>query len=206
MIHPDVHSTLVEELDTAFPNPEESLGSSALADLPYLNAVVNESLRLGVLFGGMWRQVPKEGMMIEGIFIPGGTIVSVPTWAQQTDPQNFWPRPLEFVPERWLPGGLGPNSRLEPAALLAFSFGKLRHFCCQMMNIQVLIWRVGNFGCLGRTLALQQLRVVIARVVLEFEIGIPKGFDPVDYLQNIRNMRTSFFPSPLCVSLTKRRT
>lgn len=43
---------------------------------------------------------PSEGLQIDEEFIPGNTIVSVPTWTIQRD-GRYWDRPLEFVPERW---------------------------------------------------------------------------------------------------------
>lgn len=119
-----MYRKLHEELEVAFSDVEGSLDSTTLASLPYLNAVVNESLRLGTPLSGLPRVVPLSGMTIEGRFLPGGTVVSVPAHAQHYDSRNFWPQTDDFVPERWLPEGLGVCSKCEPSALMSFSFGK----------------------------------------------------------------------------------
>ncbi|KAH7926174.1 cytochrome P450 [Leucogyrophana mollusca] len=182
--HPEVFKKLQDELDQAFPNHEMPLDFAVMANLPYLNAVVYESLRLGTPLSGLPRITPSEGAMLDGEFIPGNTVVSVPAYTQQLDPSNFWPRTREFVPERWLPGGLGADSRTEPSAIMSFSFGP--------------------FGCLGRTLAIQELRIVVARLSLCFDIYSPDGFDAKEYHSRIRNIRTTLFPEPLGVIARQR--
>ena len=121
--HRDAYDKLREELDDHFFIQEEGFIDGTLDDLPYLNAVVNEALRLGTPFGGFPRVVPQGGVVIDDQFIPQDTIVSVPTYTQETSEENFWPEPLSFKPERWLPGGLGPGSRARKSAIMAFSYG-----------------------------------------------------------------------------------
>lgn len=68
--------TLYQELagvDTK--NPKE------LQSLPYLNAIINETLRIHpVLATGGLRESPKEGAFIGGKFIPGNTTIVAPRW------------------------------------------------------------------------------------------------------------------------------
>ena len=92
--------------------------------LPYLDAVVNEALRLGSPFPGLPRVVPAEGAVLDNVFVPGGTVVGVPAYAQEIAEENFWPEPLAFKPQRWLPGGLGPGSYVNKSAIMTFSYGK----------------------------------------------------------------------------------
>ncbi len=119
-----VYTRLTREIDEHISQHGE-LDSSGLHKLPYLHAVVQEGLRLGTPFPGLPRVTPSNGLMLDGTFVPPDTVVSVPAYAQQISPSNFYPEPLKFSPERWLPGGLGPHSVLNPAALMSFSFGMI---------------------------------------------------------------------------------
>ncbi|KAH7913697.1 cytochrome P450 [Hygrophoropsis aurantiaca] len=175
---------LQTELDEAFPHPDDLVGDRALAGLPYLSAVVNESLRLGTPFPGLPRVAPSMGAIIDDVHIPGGTIVGVPAFAQETSEENFSPDPFAFRPERWLPGGLGPGSKARKDAIMSFSFGA--------------------FGCLGRNLALQELRAVTAHLVLNFNMDFPPSFDQDAFTEGIMNMRSTIFTYPLRVEAKPR--
>lgn len=103
-----------------------------------MNAVVDESLRLGAPFPGLPRVAPKGGATLDGTFIPEGTIVGVPAWAQHTTEDNFYPMPEAFRPERWFVEGLGPETRTRRSALMTFSYGVYPHCCSHgpcFMNI-----------------------------------------------------------------------
>ncbi|EMD30614.1 hypothetical protein CERSUDRAFT_145879, partial [Gelatoporia subvermispora B] len=102
--HKSAYDRLQAELDDAFPDPDGPLDLDTLVSLPYLEAVVHESCRLGTPFPGLPRVVPKGGMMIDGEFVPGDTIIAVNPWAQMQSEENFYPDPQIFRPERWLPG------------------------------------------------------------------------------------------------------
>lgn len=64
-----------------------------LASLPFLNGVINEALRLGTPFF-LPREIPVDGAVIEGSFIPAGTVVSLATYSQHHSSENFSPHPL----------------------------------------------------------------------------------------------------------------
>lgn len=118
------YERLREELDANFSDPDEPISNSTLASLPYLNAVVNESLRLGTPLPGLPRVTPKGGMVIDGTYIPEGMIVGVNPYVQETSEENFYPEPMAYKPERWLPGGLGPDTITRKTAIMSFSFGR----------------------------------------------------------------------------------
>lgn len=119
--HRDVYDRLVSELSAKYPSPLHL--DDNVCDLPYLNAVVNEGIRLGTPFPGLPRVVPKGGAVLAGRFVPENVIVAVPAYAQQVSAENFSPSPKEFRPQRWLPDGLGLDTVLRTSALMAFSFG-----------------------------------------------------------------------------------
>ncbi|RMD44762.1 hypothetical protein DV735_g306, partial [Chaetothyriales sp. CBS 134920] len=98
--HPDVLTKLHEELDQYFAENEKPT-STTLAKLDYLNACINESLRLHPpVPSGLQRLTPPEGLQLEGTYIPGDTIVQVPTYTLHRDERAF-AQPNEFIPERW---------------------------------------------------------------------------------------------------------
>lgn len=122
--HPPVLERLRTELTAAFPDTDSIFDSNTLAKLPYLHAVIEESLRLGTPFPGLRRVTPPGGVVIDGRFVAGGTVVGVPGHAQQIEEENFSPDPLAFRPERWLNDEMGTESVCRQSGLLSFSFGK----------------------------------------------------------------------------------
>lgn len=166
--HPQYYKQLYDVLRAEFSDPMEHLEGSRLVGIPFLGGVIDEALRLQAAFY-FPRIVPPGGVTIDGSFIPEGTIVAVASYSQQIDPKNFYPDPLEFRPERWLPGGLGPDTKTDRNALLSFS--------------------MGHHVCVGKALAYQQLQYVIARLVLSFDMSFPESFDKEAFCNGILNKR-----------------
>lgn len=95
--HPEVRLYLSEELDEL----PDGFDDDHLRGLPYLNQVIEETLRLyPSVAGGLLRTVPRDGAEICGYWIPGGTIVSCQAYSMHRDP-NVFPNPDIFYPERW---------------------------------------------------------------------------------------------------------
>lgn len=99
----------------------------AFDQLPYLDAIVREGLRcFPPIPMSFPRYVPTNGRTISGFWVPGGTIVSAQPYTLHKNESAF-PKPLEFVPERWL-SEKGVSEREE----MYFPFSR------------------GSRGCLGR--------------------------------------------------------
>jgi cytochrome P450 len=123
--NPEIYAKLKAEIKAYFPDFDgsETFDGKMVEKLPYLNAVAEESLRLGAPLGSFPRVTPKGGAYIAGQYIPEDTIVGVPAWAQMISEENFYPLPESFIPERWLSSGLGPDSRCNKNAIMTFSHG-----------------------------------------------------------------------------------
>ena len=79
-LNPKMQKKLQAEIDAHF-GSSPVVDNNTLADLPYLQAVMEEAMRLNpVVPGGTQRVTPPEGLRIGEIFIPGDTIVQIPAF------------------------------------------------------------------------------------------------------------------------------
>ncbi|KAM5544662.1 hypothetical protein V8D89_001560 [Ganoderma adspersum] len=101
---------LREELEEAFPDLFSPPSLSMLAELPFLDGLINETLHPTSPYFNP-RIVLPGGLVVDGKYIPEGTIIALAAHSQHVSPDNFYPSPQEFLPERWLPEGLGPETR-----------------------------------------------------------------------------------------------
>jgi len=149
---------LVHEIRSTF-RQEQDISGASLSRLPYLNAVLNEGLRLcPTIPDGMRRQVPKGGASVAGHFIPEDTVVSIPQWSAYQSAENFT-LPKAFAPERWL----------EDSTNHSYSHDRKDAF--QPFSL-------GSHNCPGRSLAFLEMRYILARLVWHFDLEQPPGVDP----------------------------
>ncbi|KAK9106786.1 hypothetical protein Syun_022797 [Stephania yunnanensis] len=124
VLHPDIQSKAQAEIDR-FVGGHRPVSDSDLPNLPYLQAIVKESLRVhppGPLLS--WARLAIHDVHIGNNFIPAGTTAMVNMWAITHD-ENVWSEPNAFKPERFLNenvGIMGTDLRLAP-------FGAGRRVC-----------------------------------------------------------------------------
>lgn len=138
---------------------KEELNLENMARLPFLNACIQEALRVyppaPIAF---FRITPREGNMICGEWIPEGTRVAVPHFAAYHHPSNF-KDPDSFIPERWLPGSGYDSDRKD--TFNPFS--------------------VGPRNCIGQNLANHEMRVILAHLTWHFDFELcPESMDWLD--------------------------
>ncbi|CAN6275451.1 unnamed protein product [Urochloa humidicola] len=100
--HPEKMKKAAEELDAQL-GAKDFVMESDLNKLPYLHAVVKETLRLHPAVPIIPREVVADDVSLGGFNVPKGTGVVVNLWAIGRD-ESVWPCPEEFIPERFLPG------------------------------------------------------------------------------------------------------
>ncbi|KAI0791428.1 cytochrome P450 [Abortiporus biennis] len=157
----DIYDKLKRELLDAWPTLDEGVPSPTyeeLEKLPYLKAVIKESLRFS--HGIIWpmnRYVPSNGAMISGVYVPGGTVVGISN-AMVNLNETLYPNPLVFKPERWLGGGISDNESNKMTVADIVSFGR------------------GPRSCLGINLAYCDLYIAFANFFRRFhQVEISKG-------------------------------
>jgi cytochrome P450 len=136
--HPEVLREVQTELDRV---AADGLEPDGVRELPYLDAVCKESLRIHPVVPGVGR-VLKEPARIGGYDLPAGVVVGCSIYLVHTDPE-VWPDPRRFDPQRFLHG--------RPAPGTYFPFGG------------------GLRRCIGEAFALYEMRVVLATILRELE-------------------------------------
>ena len=87
------------------PHADAPLSLAAVLALPYLDAVVQEGLRVySPIPMSLPRVVPEGGRMVDGVRLPSGTVVSCQPYTLHRLDETVWPDPEEFRPERWMEG------------------------------------------------------------------------------------------------------
>ncbi|KAL8723839.1 MAG: hypothetical protein Q9181_007146 [Wetmoreana brouardii] len=100
---------VVDEVRSAFIHASDFTSASVAARLPYLNACLEESLRLYPPVPTVLpRRTGPEGDIINGQFAPPNTSVGVHPWSAHLSAANF-KDPQRFIPERWLGDGRYAN-------------------------------------------------------------------------------------------------
>jgi cytochrome P450 len=149
---PKERDILAEEVHSALSQAPD-ITPSGLVDLPYLNAVIEEGLRLCPPIPWVLpRRVPPGGDNLCGVWLPGGTAVSISQYAMNRDPFLFHDV-AAFHPERWLPEGKVSTS----------PFCKDRRDCLQPFS-------VGPRSCIGKKTAYAEMRLILAKILWEFDI------------------------------------
>ncbi|OIT00557.1 PREDICTED: cytochrome P450 93A3-like [Nicotiana attenuata] len=152
MNHPTIMDKAVEEIDSVV-GKNRVVEESDMANLPYLEAIVKETLRLHPT-GPMIIRESTQDCCIGGYLVPGNTRLLVNTWAINRDPQ-YWENPLEFLPERFLKDKLDVR-------------GQHYHF---------LPFGSGRRGCPGTSLALQLVQTSLASMIQCFEWKVSGKLD-----------------------------
>ncbi|CAI0464933.1 unnamed protein product [Linum tenue] len=116
--HPNILTKARAELDDVVGN-NRLVEESDYAKLPYLQNIINETLRLYPAAPLLVPHYSSEDCTIGGYHIPKGTMLMANAWAIQRDP-SVWDEPTTFRPERHegkeadayklLPFGMGRRS------------------------------------------------------------------------------------------------
>jgi cytochrome P450 len=148
-----VQERLAEEISESFTGYDDIKAGIKLQSCRYLNAVLQESLRMAPpVAADISREVLDGGTTIDGKYYPKGTLVATAIWAMQYN-ADYYPEPSKFRPERWMVGEAGST---EDSVALAESA-----FCA---------FSTGPRGCVGKNMAWMEMRIVLAKLIWTFEV------------------------------------
>ncbi|THY02436.1 putative P450 monooxygenase [Aureobasidium pullulans] len=156
--HPHLLEKVVAEIRDCFKSQKEITVEAVNNNLPYMVACLTETLRyMPPVPAGFVRKVPGTGAHVSGYHIPGGcnASISVTQHAAYRSPRNF-KDPDSFIPERWLDGPAYAADK--KTVFQPFSFGPR--------------------NCIGKNLAYAEMRLIMAKVLFEFDLELdPKSAD-----------------------------
>jgi len=125
--HQDVLKKAQQELD-AVVGRDRLVSETDLPRLTYLTAVIKETFRLHPSTPLSLPRVAAEECEVDGFRIPAGTTLLVNVWAIARDPEA-WPEPLQFRPDRFLPGGSHAGVDVKGSDFELIPFGAGRRIC-----------------------------------------------------------------------------
>ena len=142
---------LREELCRSRTSNPTTFTQRELHNLPILDAVLMETLRLHSANPGPWpRRVRVTGCHLGPLSnIPAGTVVSASSYSLHRNGEVF-PQPEEWRPERWMDASAKKHSEMMQW-FWAFGSGARicigRHFAIQSVFIHAWIWVLEHRGC-----------------------------------------------------------
>ena len=157
--HPAVAERLAEELASlpAHGDGQGAADAEAIAKLPYLEAVCNESLRLYPIVTEVLRGM-HETIELGGYTVRPPNSVSASIWGVHMNPE-IYPEPSTFRPERFLERKYGPHE------FLPFGGGHRR--------------------CIGAAFAGFEMRVVLGTLLREFTVKLCEPHAPRPVRRNV---------------------
>jgi len=155
--HPEIQQKIRDELD-AVVGRGVPLTEPDTVRLPYLQAVVKETLRLHMAIPLLVPHMNLHQAKLGGYDIPAESKILVNAWFLANNPE-WWKNPEEFIPERFL-----EDEKIEASG----------------NDFRFLPFGVGRRSCPGIILALPILSLAIGRLVQNFELLPPPGQSKVD--------------------------
>ncbi|HEX6481415.1 MAG TPA: cytochrome P450 [Ktedonobacteraceae bacterium] len=170
--YPQVRMKLQDEIRSVLAGQEPTLDN--LARIPYLDWVLNESMRLYPPAWLQMRFVARE-TVLDGVQLPVGTMLILSQWVTHRLP-DIWEDAEVFKPERWDPAN---GQQLPPGAY--FPFGG------------------GPRTCIGMPLAQMEARIILASILQSYTPqpvpGYTPGFQPVITLRPKRHLQVTLMPA-----------
>uniref|UniRef100_A0A674PJU0 Cytochrome P450, family 27, subfamily A, polypeptide 1, gene 3 n=2 Tax=Takifugu rubripes TaxID=31033 RepID=A0A674PJU0_TAKRU len=143
--YPQCQEILFKEVSTSVP-ADRAPSAEEVTRMPYLRAVVKESLRMFPVIPMNGRILADKDVMIGGYQFSKNTAFNFSHYAIGRDEDTF-PEPATFMPERWL-----QDSHNRPNAFGAIAFG------------------FGVRGCVGRRIAELEMYSFLCHLMRHFEI------------------------------------
>ncbi|XP_024031106.1 cytochrome P450 93A3 [Morus notabilis] len=184
MNHPNIMAKAREEIDSVV-GKTRLVEESDIVNLPYIQAIVTETLRLHPAAPLLPRE-SSEKCTINGYEIPAKTQLYVNLWAIGRDPKH-WEDPLEFNPERFLSEEGTLKNQLDVRG----------------QNFHLLPFGSGRRVCPGASLALRFVTTSLAAMIQCFEWKVDGKDGPVIDMQEGPGLTLPRAHPLICVPISR---
>lgn len=148
-VNPDIQERLHEEVSDVLQRYSGKFTYQALQEMPYLDAVVNETLRRYASLPFLNRKCTEDYKFPDSnLVIPKGTALIIPTHAIHHDPE-YYPDPYKFNPERFM----GDATKTKN-------------------NFTFLPFGEGPRMCIGNRFGLLQVKTCLSTMINSFQISL----------------------------------
>ncbi|XP_070770476.1 cytochrome P450 [Enoplosus armatus] len=144
---PEIQEQLYQEVISVCPG-DKVPDSDAIAQMPYLKAIIRETLRLYPVVPGNARVTAESEIVVGDYLFPKKTLFHLCHFAVSHD-ENIFPDPHTFLPQRWL-RVVEEKSKHHPFGSVPFGFG-IR-------------------ACLGRRVAELEMYLVLSRLIKQYKV------------------------------------
>lgn len=162
--------------------PQQQQHPYSPARLPYLHACINETLRLYPP-GTDTARFSAADLDLGGLFVPKGSLLLLNNYSLHRH-ERLWPRPNEWLPERWIPGEaeaagllMLPQSSASASASsvsgrsLSSAPGGSSGAAAAGAGDSFQPFGVGARACIGRLFAMLEAAVLASRVLATLELS-----------------------------------
>ncbi|KAI3812985.1 hypothetical protein L1987_17698 [Smallanthus sonchifolius] len=156
LLNPHMFSRVREEVSQIV-GEDGKIEEAKTLDLPYLHAVIKETMRLHAGSPLLAPHITQTEVKIGNYVLPKNTQIFVDVWAMSRDPR-YWENPTVFMPERFL------KNKLE---------FKGQHF-------EFIPFGSGRRRCPGMPLAERMLSLIVASFVYHFDWELPHTKEEMD--------------------------
>ncbi|UXI22229.1 hypothetical protein NH340_JMT08172 [Sarcoptes scabiei] len=164
-----IQERLYREIDDAFRSKPDSIDYDIVVDLPYLNAIISETLRKYPSALIMGREAADDYRVDEyNLTIEKGTGIIISIYAIHHNPE-YYPEPERFDSERFMPGNL---EKIIPYTYLPFGGGPR--------------------NCIGMRFVMTEMKLCVARLIHTFRfVRTSRTSDRLKILNDLLFLNTS---------------